>query len=251
MLPSSESLPPDDNTIILSPFEVISDSKGYLASNSASGTRLNSRLEDLASPISVVTKQQLADTASVDLNDIFRSETNVEGFYQYTESTFDNNRMIDTASNNPEANNRIRGIGQANITAGGMNVSGGTPIDTYNIDSVEINRGANSNIFGIGSTSGTVNLNLAAGNLAKDFTKASFMTDNLGRLRETFDINRVLLRNKLAVRVLGAYDQLGFVREPAFSDTKRFTIAARAQLFKRTSVKVSETTFARFVSDTQ
>jgi hypothetical protein len=233
----------DEDIILLSPFEVVSDNKGYMATNSASGTRLNSRLEDLASPISVVTKQQLTDMAAVDLNDIFRSESNVEGFYQYTEFTVDNNRLIDTASNNPEANNRIRGMGQANITAGGLSVSGGTPIDVYNVDSVEISRGANSNIFGIGSTSGTVNLNLATGNMSKDISKLTFMTDNLGRLRETIDLNRVIIKNKLAIRVLGAHDDVGFVREPSSQVTKRFTVAARAQPFKKTSIKVSYETF--------
>ncbi|HEX2853857.1 MAG TPA: TonB-dependent receptor [Opitutaceae bacterium] len=229
--------------IMLSPFEVSAENNGYMATNSASGTRLNSKLEDLASPISVVTKQQLQDMAAVDLNDIFRSETNVEGFYQYTEFTVDNNRLIDTASNNPEANNRIRGMGQANITSGGMSISGGTPIDVYNVDAVEISRGANSNIFGIGSTSGTVNLSPSTGNMTRDSSKFSFMTDDRGRMRETFDFNRVLIRNKLAVRALGVYDDVGFVREPSSQITKRFTIAARAQPFKKTSLKVSYETY--------
>ena len=228
------------DTVVLTPFEVKSENdKGYYASNSLSGTRMNSRLEDLASPISVVTKQQLDDMAAVDLNDIFRSESNVEGFYQYTEFTVDNNRLVDTASNNPEANNRIRGMGQANVTAGGISVSNASAIDAYNIDAVEISRGANSNIFGIGSTSGTVNLSLAAANLNRDSTKFTFMTDNRGRLRETFDINRVLWRNKLALRVLGSHDDVGFVREPSSQVSKRFNIVTRIQPFKKTSLKVS------------
>jgi hypothetical protein len=240
---SSADILADSDTIILSPFEVVSSNNGYMATNTASGTRLNSRLEDLASPITVVTKQQLTDMAAVDLNDIFRTESNVEGLFQYTETGMDRNQVVDVASNNPEANNRIRGMGQANLTANGMSISSAIPIDAYNVDSLEIARGANSNIFGIGSTSGTVNLNLASANMTRDTTKFSFMTDNLGRLRETFDVNRMLIRNKLALRVLGAHDELGFVREPAFSKTKRFTIAARAQPFRATSLKVSYETY--------
>jgi hypothetical protein len=229
--------------IMLSPFEVTAENAGYMATNSASGTRLNSKLEDLASPISVVTKQQLQDMAAVDLNDIFRTETNVEGLYQYTEIGNDRNNIVDTASNNPEANNRIRGMGQANVTSGGMSVSSAIPIDSYNVDSVEINRGANSNIFGIGSTSGTVNLNLSTGNMTREVTKFSVMTDDLGRARGTFDINRPIIRNKLALRLIGAYDKLGFVREPSESITKRFTVALRAQPFRKTSVKLSYETY--------
>lgn len=229
-----------DGAVVLTPFEVKSENdKGYYASNSLSGTRMNSRLEDLASPISVVTKQQLDDMAAVDLNDIFRSETNVEGFYQYTEFSLDNNRVIDTASNNPEANNRIRGMGQANVTAGGVSVSNASAIDAYNIDAVEISRGANSNIFGIGSTSGTVNLSLAAANTNRDATKFTFMTDDRGRLRETFDLNRVLLRNKLAIRALGSHDRVGFIREPSSQLTRRFNLVGRYQPFPKTSLKLS------------
>lgn len=229
----------DDNTVVLSPFEVLAENNGYMATDSASGTRLRSSLSDLASPISVVTKQQLQDMAAVDINDIFRTETNVEGLNQYTEIGFDRNSVVDTASNNPEANNRIRGIGQANITTGGMSVSSAVSIDSYNVDSVEISRGANSNIFGIGSTSGTVNLNLASANMGRDFTKASLRVDSLGGTRETLDLNRMIIRNKLALRVLGENADKGFVRKPAYETDKRFMVAVRAQPFKTTSLKLS------------
>src|SRR4249920_3606734 len=53
-----------DAVLTLSPFEVKADNNGYMATTSASGTRLNSNLADLASPISVVTKQQLQDMAA-------------------------------------------------------------------------------------------------------------------------------------------------------------------------------------------
>jgi outer membrane receptor protein involved in Fe transport len=228
-----------DGVLTLSPFEVKAGDNGYMATNSASGTRLNSNLSDLASPISVVTKQQLQDMAAVDLNDIFRTETNVEGLYQYSEIGIDRNNVVDTVSNNPEANNRIRGIGQANITAGGMSVSNAVSMDAYNIDSVEISRGANSNIFGIGSTSGTVNLNVASGNMSREFTKGTIRVDSLGGYRGTFDFNRPIIRNKLAVRLLGEYGEKGFVREPSYDKDKRFTAAVRAQPFKSTSIKAS------------
>ena len=40
----------------LSPFEVVSDTKGYYSSNTMSGTRFNSKIEDLGASITVVTK---------------------------------------------------------------------------------------------------------------------------------------------------------------------------------------------------
>ena len=44
----------DGGAIVLSPFEVKEATTGYLATNTMSGTRLNTSLEDLASSISVV-----------------------------------------------------------------------------------------------------------------------------------------------------------------------------------------------------
>ncbi len=237
--PAPSSSRENEDLLTMSPFEVKGDSSGYMATNSASGTRLNSRLEDIASPISVVTKQQLTDLAAVDLNDIFRTEANVEGLYQYSEISFDRNQVVDTVSNNPENNNRIRGMGQANIAVNGMAVSNALGLDTYNIDSVEINRGPNSNIFGIGSTSGTVNLNRASANVQRDSTRGSVMVDSLGGHRETYDINRVIGKNKLAIRLLGAYQDKEFVRAPSYETSNRFTAAVRFQPFKSTTIRAS------------
>ncbi|MFM8334296.1 MAG: hypothetical protein ACKODK_01930, partial [Opitutaceae bacterium] len=51
----------------LSPFQVsASADRGYLAANTLSGTRINSKIEDLGASITVVTKQQLLDNAAVD-----------------------------------------------------------------------------------------------------------------------------------------------------------------------------------------
>src|SRR4051812_15474242 len=40
---------PTDETLVLSPFEVKADTRGYFSSNTMSGTRFNTRLEDLGS----------------------------------------------------------------------------------------------------------------------------------------------------------------------------------------------------------
>src|SRR5438874_931460 len=52
-----------DEVVSLSPFEVVSEDRGYYGANTMSGTRVNSKLEDLASSITVVTKQQMDDFA--------------------------------------------------------------------------------------------------------------------------------------------------------------------------------------------
>ena len=52
--------------IELSPFEVVTDTRGYYSANTMSGTRFNTKVEDLASSLSVVTKEQMTDFAMLD-----------------------------------------------------------------------------------------------------------------------------------------------------------------------------------------
>src|SRR6185369_12682276 len=74
------AIPTADEVVQLTPFEVsATDDKGYYASSTMSGTRLNSKLEDLGASITVVTKQQMADMGSLDINDVFRYEASTEG----------------------------------------------------------------------------------------------------------------------------------------------------------------------------
>src|SRR4051812_26199770 len=61
--------PGSDEVVALSPFEVGSNNKGYYASSTMSGTRFNTKLEDLASSITVITKEQMSDFAMLDIND--------------------------------------------------------------------------------------------------------------------------------------------------------------------------------------
>src|SRR5688572_3718919 len=101
---------PTEEILQLSPFTVASDTdRGYQALNTLSGTRLNSKLEDLGASISVITKQQMLDTAALDLNDIFLYEASTEGTGNYTQFTPNRNGgVIDGVAGDPARANRIR-----------------------------------------------------------------------------------------------------------------------------------------------
>lgn len=79
-----------EEVIELSPFSVVANTKGYQSFNTLSGTRLKSKLADLAASITVVTKQQMLDTAVLDINDVFRYEASTEGTNNFT--SFNRNR---------------------------------------------------------------------------------------------------------------------------------------------------------------
>ncbi|HWA24125.1 MAG TPA: TonB-dependent receptor plug domain-containing protein [Lacunisphaera sp.] len=225
-----------NDVLELSPFQVKADNNGYHASNTLSGTRLNTRLEDLASSITVVTKQQLVDTASVDINDIFLYEANTEGMYQYTEYVQDRGFYNETTTLNPQSANRVRGVGAANMARGNFAASSSVPVDTYNIESVEISRGPNANIFGLGNASGTVNLLTIRANTQRDFNQVTLRGDSYGGWRTNFDVNQSIVKDKLAFRVAGLHEEKGFVRDPSFERINRLTAAYNIQPFKKTQL---------------
>jgi outer membrane receptor for ferric coprogen and ferric-rhodotorulic acid len=174
-------------TVTLSPFEVTESNTGYLATNTMSGTRLNTKLEDLGSSISVVTKQQMMDFAMLDINDVFAYEAGAESADTYTD--FEVNRkgyITDKVMTDRQSSNRLRGIGSANVSRSGFATSGRVPVDPIDIDAIEISRGPNSNLFGLGEGSGTVNMVAASANLNRAITTTQVRFRQQRRLAHVF-----------------------------------------------------------------
>lgn len=231
--------PPASPVVTMNPFEVeASTNDSYRATNTLSGTRMNTSLEDLAASISVVTKQQLLDNASIDINDIFLHEGSTEGTHQFTSyelvpgSGNTGEVFVDRTGNQPAQANRIRGLGSANVSVGGFETTGGVPIDTYNVDQIEISRGPNSNIFGLGGAAGTVNLMPSQANLNRRIARATVRADSYGGWRVEADYNFPIVQDRVALRVLGMYEDKGFTREPSYDKTRRQTLAMTVQPFR-------------------
>src|SRR4030095_13425139 len=103
-----------DDVTVMSPFLVQTSSNdiGYYAENTLAGSRLNTNIGDLAASITVVTRQQMLDTASIDLNDVFLYEANTEGTKNFTSFAFDDQGGVrDGNQASPATSNRVRGIG--------------------------------------------------------------------------------------------------------------------------------------------
>jgi outer membrane receptor protein involved in Fe transport len=232
----------------MSPFTVeTGDETGYYASNTLSGTRLNTRIEDLASSITVVTKQQMMDTAALDINDIFLYEANTEGTGTYTEFSVGRNGDVnDSVQANPQTANRVRGIASANTAIGNYASNSRIPIDPYNIDAVEISRGPNSNIFGLGNASGTVNVIPSRANLRRESNNVMARVDSYGGYRLSADVNRPIIENKLAVRASAVFENRGFERKPSKETTRRQQIMVTYQPFRNTTIRGSFENYNQF-----
>lgn len=229
-----------DPVVTLSPFEVRAETNGYFQSNTMSGTRLNSKIEDLGQSITVMTKEQMVDFAMLDINDMFDHMASTEGSNTYSDFVVDRTGAVtDNVAFSPNTANRVRGIGSANIAFGNIATSGRVPVDPLWMDSLELSRGPNANIFGLGEASGTVNQVPATANLTRDFAKAEARADSYGGWRTSLDVNRVLLDRKLSVRASAAYQHTAFIREPSGEDGRRLSLQAKAQPFKNTTLSLS------------
>jgi hypothetical protein len=254
--PPAEAAPaaPDkkSETLVLSPFVVSTEKdSGYYAANTLAGSRMNTNLADLGASISVVTKQQMEDTASTDINDIFRYEVNTEGSLTYTPGilTSRSDGVLDAnggatvgGSLTPYTNagaNRVRGLGTPSAAVNYYPSIGLVPFDSYNTQSVEISRGPNSMLFGLGSPAGIANQSTAQAQLNRESANVSFRTDQYGSFRSSVDFNQSLVADRVAIYGAALYDDRRFDRKPAYDKTKRFYGALTVKPFKKTTIKAN------------
>jgi len=240
--PTSPASParPADEVVTLSPFEVVSDTKGYYSANTMSGTRFNSKLEDLASSITVMTKEQMADFGMLDINDVFLYTASAEGTGNYTD--FEVNRNGDVSENvslNPTGANRVRGIAAANVSLGNFETMNRVPVDPLGVEALELSRGPNATISGLGNPSGTLNMVPASANLLRNRSQFQARADSYGGYRTSLDLNRVLWRGLLAVRASAAFQHDAFIRKPSGVNTVRYNGMVKYQPFKKTTIAAS------------
>ncbi len=234
----------NDEVAELSPFVVKSDRQGYFEANTMSGTRFNTKVEDLGASISIITKEQMSDFAMLDTNDLFLYVGNAEGTGTFTDFQIDRNgSVIDGSQLNPTRANRIRGLGAANISLGNYEMSGRIPVDPIAIDSVEVSRGPNANVFGLGSSAGTLNMVPSSANLQRDSVRTTFRVDSYGGFRSTLDVNRLLIKDRLAVRGSVVFQQDEFERKPSGTETLRLNGMIKYQPFQKTMISVSHQYF--------
>jgi hypothetical protein len=228
----------------LPPFEVESSSKdiGYYTQNTTMGTRLNSNLGDLGSSITVISKQQMTDTSSVNINDLFLYEASTEGTENYTAvgATGKGTGFGDSIQSSPQTANRIRGLGSVDVTRDYFITNSVIQLDAYNIDDVELSRGPNSTLFGIGSPSGILNESIEKAVLNKDTNEVAIRYGSFGDTRLTMNFNRALIPDKLAIAVAGLYANAHPTGEkPEYDIQRREFAAITVKPFDKTTVRAN------------
>jgi outer membrane receptor protein involved in Fe transport len=154
-----------DEPVVLSPFNVdASRDKGYRATNSISGSRLNTAIKDIPMPIEVVTEEFLRDTGSTDLRQSLRYSSGIllqtQNDYGSAAGSFSSspgkiNNPEGSTANPDQTHMKIRGFQTESVLRDGFRRQQAT--DSVNIARIEVARGPASLLYGVGNFGGVVN----------------------------------------------------------------------------------------------
>jgi hypothetical protein len=220
--PTTAQPEPEGDVIVLSPFLVTGDEdSGYLATTTLAGGRIRTPVSDVGAAISIVTEDFLRDTGSTNLRDVlvYTTGTEVTGLGgNFGGSGIATEEATDvTISNN--VGTRVRGLASADTTRGFFRSL--IPFDAYNSNRLEINRGANAILFGVGSPAGIVNYSPNIADLRRTFGSAEVRFDRFGTVRSSVDLNLPMAERQAALRVAVLRDDRRFQQKPAFNRDER------------------------------
>lgn len=228
---SGQATSDEEEVFELSPFTVdASEDTGYTATATLAGTRVRTDLKDLGAAISVYTEEFMNDTAATDAATLLSYTSNAEvggsqGNFSGAEPDLNNGgRFMQTSQRtNPQLNQRIRGLGTADLTRGLFLTD--IPFDRYNTERVTVSRGPNSLLFGIGSPGGVIENSTKQGIMNSNFGELGIRFDNYGSWRTEFDVNKSLVEDRVSLRVSMLKESQEYKQEPAFDDQERFYAA--------------------------
>lgn len=163
---------------------------GYVAHGTSSATKTNTPIMDIPQSVTILTKQQLRDTDSIDLS---RALAYVPGVFV---SQGEGNRDQIT----------IRGQDTtADFFTDGVRDDAQYYRDLYNIDAVEVLKGPSALIFGRGGGGGVVNRVTKKAN-GETIRNVIVSTGSFARKRVTVDVGQAV-SDTVAVRLNGLYEQ--------------------------------------------
>ncbi len=210
--PQAES----EQTVVLSPFVVSAETEsGYQATETLAGMRLRTNLKDVGAAIDVLTDEFLDDVGAFDMNDALKYVANMQ--YADFPSASDPTNLAQWYS----ASYISRGV-VGNTVLVDFFPTGAVPIDRYNTDNLTMMRGANAILFGIGSPAGIVGASSKRALLNRNLASVRLGVDQNDSIRTELDISRVLLRNKLAVRVAALYSKRHTDQRPSLERRNGF-----------------------------
>ena len=183
----------DDEIFELSPF-TIEPEEGWVATETLAGTRLRTNFRDVAAQVEVFTMEFMEDYAINSLEESLIYSLNVA------------NAEDRISGNGQGFGNQAGGVAQQIRGVGGGTVSRNffrafTNSENYNVSRITIASGPQSILFGTGQPAGVLDVTLNRAEISEDFGKISFQVDSFDGHRVALDYNKVLIEDKLAIRV--------------------------------------------------
>lgn len=213
--------------VTLSPFVVEEEmDQGYYASQTLAGGRMRQDIKNIGSSIQVVTKEFMEDLGVTSIEELFQYTTSTEvgGILgNYSGATDGGAGEVSTgdARRNPDGTSRVRGLAAPDRARNFFKTD--IPFDAYNTDRIDINRGANSFLFGLGSPAGLLNTGLAKAR----FRNGGEVSTRIGSggknpsYRGSFNFDRVLLPQRLAFHGAFLTDRTQYRQQPTFENDDR------------------------------
>ncbi len=229
-----------EEAIELSPFiTTASSEKGYVATSSLAGSRVNTDLKDIAAQIDVMTPEFLNDIGATTIDEAVAFSTNNGGPNE--QNTGANGGITTT-----RAVGRARGFDA--ITPSADFYATNLPSDFYNVERLTIANGPQSILFGLGNAGGAIDTSTKRA-LMRHRNEISFRTDNNGSLRTTVDFNREILPRQLALRIAAVgNDGKGYV-EDAYNRQKRVFGTVTWKPAGNTTIRISAETIGQRASN--
>ena len=175
-----------EEAVQLSVFTVTEEKDiGYESMHTTSGMRTVQELKNVANSISVVNSQFIEDIGATTLEEM--------------------SKYFVTGEQNPDPALPEKGVFRGIIN--NYAVRNGwiwySPMDSYATDRVELLRGPNAFLYGEADLGGASNQITKRGLFTRDVTRAKLMVNSFDLLRGELDFNRIVIRDKLAVRLSG------------------------------------------------
>lgn len=220
------SLPSEPAAVELSPFQVSSERDvGYAASNTLAGSRLNTSLLNTPAAISVFTKDFLDDIGALDIKDALEYAINAgPDFSDFTGNQVSSNSMVF----------QMRGFVGASL--GRNYFTWFNASDSYNVERIDMSRGPNSILFGIGGPGGILNATTKQARMDQSINQVQLRVGSWDDYRATVDLNRTL-GSKLAIRANLLWQDRETWRDFEFYKRKGSALALTYRPFQNTTIR--------------
>ncbi|MCB1124062.1 MAG: TonB-dependent receptor plug domain-containing protein, partial [Verrucomicrobiae bacterium] len=215
----------EEDVFELSQFSVeASEDDGYMAQTSLAGSRIRTSVREIGASLAIVTQEFLEDTGATDGESLLANIGNVEvGGSLGNFANSGGGTSTSETRENPQRAQRVRGLNSAITTRNYFQTD--IPFDAYNVTRVTVNRGPNSILFGLGSPGGVINSNTAQAQIGADNGELVIRMDHRGGHRESFNVNKTIIEDRLAIRVAMLNETIKWQQEPAREYDDRFYIA--------------------------